>query len=146
MSKISETDHPSILSVNFSCQNRNIPTSYDIKSIWKIFGKSKATDSSAEIKTWSTPFLFPSIDSFFKTLSSLPFSLIEVRIGQPSQFSFDPRNSPTSPIMIAPTPPTSIHIVLSAAYVSSGSSPTSSGRGWNHWRPRTGSPAGYRPR
>jgi hypothetical protein len=28
-------------------------------------------------------------------------------------FSFDPRNIPTSPIMIATTPPTSIHIALS---------------------------------
>ena len=56
---------------------------------------------------------FPPPNSFFKTLSSVPFSLIEVRIGQHSQFSFDPRNSPTSPIMIATTPPTSIHIALS---------------------------------
>ena len=39
--------------------------------------------------------------------------MIEVRIGQHSQFPFDPRNSPTSPIMIATTPPTSIHMALS---------------------------------
>jgi hypothetical protein len=56
---------------------------------------------------------FPPSNSFFKTLSSVPLSLIEARIGQHSQFSFDPRNSPTSPIMIATTPPTSIHIALS---------------------------------
>jgi hypothetical protein len=42
-----------------------------------------------------------------------PFSLIEARIGQHSHYSFDPRNNPTSPIMIATTPPTSIHIALS---------------------------------
>jgi hypothetical protein len=42
-----------------------------------------------------------------------PFSLIEARIAQHSQSSFDLRNSPTSPIMIATTPPTSIHIALS---------------------------------
>jgi hypothetical protein len=39
--------------------------------------------------------------------------MMEARIGPRSQISFDPRNSPTSPIMIATTPPTSIHIALS---------------------------------
>jgi hypothetical protein len=51
VSKISKTDQSSILKVNFACQNRNISIRYDIKSIWKLFGKSKTTDSSAEIKT-----------------------------------------------------------------------------------------------
>jgi hypothetical protein len=38
---------------------------------------------------------------------------IDVRTGQHPQLPFDPRNSPTSPIMIATAPPTSIHIALS---------------------------------